>query len=154
MEQIIANTTELNITTESKLPADLYDCAICYDTIQPNNYSKTKCNHYFCRTCLDAWLDMNTTCPMCRESLNTWVISSNNLIPRQRLTPVSQPQPRVEEIPALRREIVSRNIIERYTWEQYFMASNDMKNHTYNPGFADINKSDYAPAFAADNLLG
>lgn len=137
---------------EQVLPTDLYDCAICYDTIQPTNYSKTKCDHYFCKTCLDAWLDMNTTCPMCRTVVKERVYTR---VPRPAAPrPAAQPQPRVEAIPTPRREIVTRNIMERYTWELYFMASNDMKNHEFNSGFMDINKSDFAPAFAADNLLG
>jgi len=145
-------TNKINTTSaQDKLPADLYDCAICYDTIQPTNYSRTKCDHYFCCTCLDAWLDINTTCPMCRTVVKERVPT---LVPRQRPIPVAQPQPRVETIPAPRREIVTRNIMERYMWEQYFMASNDMKNHEFNPGFVNINKSDFAPAFTDDNLLG
>ena len=132
---------------EQVLPTDLYDCAICYDTIQPTNYSKTKCDHYFCKTCLDAWLEMNTTCPMCRTVVKERVYTR---VPRT----AAQPQPRVEEIPAPRREIVTRNIMERYTWENYFMASNDLKQNTFSPNFDDINRSDYAPAFADDNLLG
>jgi hypothetical protein len=130
------------------LPEDLYDCTICYDKIQPDNISTTKCNHYFCKTCLDAWLAINTTCPMCRTVIRERIYVEPRLVPRQ------QPQPRVEVIPAPRREIVTRNIMERYTWEQYFMASNDLKQNTFIPNFDDINKSDYAPAFADDNLLG
>jgi len=54
----IASKNNINIAATGpkidELPADLYDCAICYDKIQPENNSKTKCGHYFCRTCLDA----------------------------------------------------------------------------------------------------
>ena len=133
--------------SETNLPENLYDCTICYDKIQPDNYSATKCKHYFCKTCLDAWLAINTTCPMCR-----CVIKER--VPTQVPRPVAPPQPRVETIPPPRREIVTRNIMERYTWENYFMASNDLKQNTFITNFDDINKSDFARAFTDDNLLG
>jgi len=114
---------------KDELPADLYDCAICYDKIKPENNSKTKCGHYFCRTCLDAWLNINTTCPMCRTVIRQrepTLVPRAMPAPRTITAPISSPRPRTDQIPEPRREIVHRNIMERYTWEQYFMASNDL----------------------------
>lgn len=127
-----------NPVGQPTLPDDIYNCAICYDNIQPTNYTLTKCKHYFCKPCLDAWLNINSTCPMCRSSIRTSTPSPSTQ-PRQ--TPV----PNVQLIPESRRQVVVRNIIERYTWESYFMASNDLKNQKFLLS-GDINKSDYAPA--------
>jgi len=146
--QTNTNSPSTAAASETNLPEDLYDCTICYDKIQPNNFSTTKCNHYFCKTCLDAWLALNTTCPMCRTVIR------ERIYERPKMVPILPPQPRVEAIPAQRREIVTQHITERYMWEQYFMASNDLKQNTFIPNFNDINKSHYAPAFADDNLLG
>ena len=150
----LGTPTQINYTLPpEELPQDLYDCAICYDKIQKENNSKTKCGHYFCRTCLDAWLNINTTCPMCRtvikERRPPTTIPAPIQIPRR----ISVPTPRIDDIPPPRREIVHRNIMERYTWEQYFMASNDLKNNEFIPDFDDINKSSYAPADFGNNLL-
>jgi hypothetical protein len=149
----LAKQNQINIIAgppENELPTDLYDCAICYDKIQPENNSKTKCGHYFCRTCLDAWLNINTTCPMCRN-----VIRQHEPISLPRIIPVPRttPRPRTDQIPEQRREIVIRNIMERYTWEQYFMAANDLINNKFIPDFNDINKSSFASANFGDNLL-
>jgi len=73
---------------------------------------------------------------MCRT-----VIHQREPIPVHRAMPIH----RVASIPTHRREIVIRNIMERYTWEQYFMASNDLINNKFCPDFDDINKSSYAP---------
>ncbi len=43
------------------------DCPVCLKKVE--DYIKTKCNHFFCKICLDKWLDIKNTCPMCREKL-------------------------------------------------------------------------------------
>jgi len=135
----ITNSTT-NPSGQPPLPDDIYDCAICYDKIQPTNYTLTKCSHYFCKPCLDAWLNINSTCPMCRSSIR--VSAPKPTISPSRQTPV----PDVRLISESRRRVVERNIMERYMWETYFIASNDLKNQEFQPYFADINKSGYAPA--------
>jgi len=88
---------------QSELSADLYDCVNCYDKIQPENYCKTKCGHYFCGTCLDAWLNINTTCPMCRAG----IIEHNTTVKQK-------PTRNTDFISRERQEIINRNIMERY----------------------------------------
>ena len=41
-----------------------YTCPICFDNIK--NTITTKCNHIFCNSCLNKWLDNNNSCPLCR----------------------------------------------------------------------------------------
>jgi hypothetical protein len=84
---------------------------------------------------------------MCRSSIRGLTPTPPTIPPRQ--TPV----PDVRFIPEHRRPIVERNIMERYMWETYFMASNDPIHQNFKPYFMDINKSDYAPAdFKANQL--
>ena len=152
MGTTLGTPNQITINTgpqKDELPSDLYDCVICYDKIQAENNSKTQCGHYFCQTCLDAWLNINTTCPMCRTVIRP---REPTPIPRTTPIPITTPTPRTDEIPVPRRQIVIRNIMERYTWEQYFMASNDLKNNEFMPEFNDINKSSYAPADFGNNL--
>ena len=44
------------------------ECSICLDIIQTDKKG-TRCGHIFHRTCLELWMDKNTTCPICREEL-------------------------------------------------------------------------------------
>jgi len=50
------------------------ECPICYDTIDNENFVKTKCKHTFHKTCLHIWNNSSNTCPFCRaiiqDSLN------------------------------------------------------------------------------------
>lgn len=41
-------------------------CAICLDDNE-EPYQRLSCQHIFHKACLDRWLDVNPTCPLCRE---------------------------------------------------------------------------------------
>ncbi|KAI9174091.1 hypothetical protein LWI28_011829 [Acer negundo] len=45
-------------------------CSICLCEYQPKEILRTipECNHYFHVSCIDEWLRLNATCPMCRNS--------------------------------------------------------------------------------------
>ncbi|XP_007040523.2 PREDICTED: RING-H2 finger protein ATL20 [Theobroma cacao] len=45
-------------------------CPICLSEYQPKETLRTipECNHYFHANCIDAWLKMNASCPLCRNS--------------------------------------------------------------------------------------
>ncbi|KAG6684811.1 hypothetical protein I3843_12G082600 [Carya illinoinensis] len=45
-------------------------CPICLSEYLPKEELRTipECNHYFHVNCIDAWLKMNATCPICRKS--------------------------------------------------------------------------------------
>lgn len=51
------------------------DCRICLSPYGGDaeettaRIAITVCNHVFCRTCLDAWLEAHERCPMCRYTL-------------------------------------------------------------------------------------
>lgn len=44
-------------------------CSICLCEYQPKETLRTipECNHYFHANCIDGWLKMNATCPLCRN---------------------------------------------------------------------------------------
>lgn len=44
-------------------------CSICLDPLD-QTLQETKCKHTFCGQCLDTWLATNSTCPLCRTSIN------------------------------------------------------------------------------------
>ncbi|KAK9065163.1 hypothetical protein SSX86_016546 [Deinandra increscens subsp. villosa] len=54
----------------SRLPNDDSTCAICLSDYKPKESLRTipECNHYFHVDCIDEWLKLNTTCPVCRNS--------------------------------------------------------------------------------------
>ena len=41
------------------------ECPLCYEHICDNDSITTRCNHTFCRSCLDTW--NKPSCPMCRH---------------------------------------------------------------------------------------
>ncbi|KAK7318104.1 hypothetical protein RJT34_02802 [Clitoria ternatea] len=45
-------------------------CAICLSEYEPKETLRSipECNHYFHAVCIDEWLKMNGTCPICRNS--------------------------------------------------------------------------------------
>ncbi|GLT90770.1 hypothetical protein SLE2022_086880 [Rubroshorea leprosula] len=52
-------------------------CPICLSEYQPKEALRTipDCKHYFHADCIDEWLRMNTTCPLCRNSPESRSIS-------------------------------------------------------------------------------
>lgn len=45
-------------------------CSICCDNYENDDECIiTKCNHIYHKKCIDAWLDKNITCPMCRKNI-------------------------------------------------------------------------------------
>ncbi|KAL5750093.1 hypothetical protein ACOSP7_024696 [Xanthoceras sorbifolium] len=56
---------------ESRLPKPNDNtCSICLCEYQPKEILRTilECNHYFHITCIDEWLRLNATCPVCRNT--------------------------------------------------------------------------------------
>ena len=51
-------------------------CPICYED-SVDFTVETKCNHYFCSSCINLWLKQNKECPYCRMSL---VNSTNEVL--------------------------------------------------------------------------
>ncbi|KAI7753770.1 hypothetical protein M8C21_011689 [Ambrosia artemisiifolia] len=54
-----------------RLPHDNNNtCAICLSEYKPKESLRTipECNHYFHAECIDEWLKLNGTCPVCRNS--------------------------------------------------------------------------------------
>lgn len=45
-------------------------CTICLAEYLPKETLRSipECNHYFHATCIDEWLRMNSTCPLCRNT--------------------------------------------------------------------------------------
>jgi hypothetical protein len=44
------------------------DCPICLDLIDDNMASLVNCDHHFHKQCIDTWLKINPTCPLCRTT--------------------------------------------------------------------------------------
>lgn len=39
-------------------------------TIKETLFVKTKCNHYYCKSCIDEWFKINSKCPICMHDFN------------------------------------------------------------------------------------
>ncbi|KAK7318105.1 hypothetical protein RJT34_02803 [Clitoria ternatea] len=65
-------TTQLGESGRLPKPNDNV-CSICLCEYQPKEMLRTipECNHYFHANCVDSWLKMNATCPLCRNLPHT-----------------------------------------------------------------------------------
>ncbi|KAL6979456.1 RING-type E3 ubiquitin transferase [Sarracenia purpurea var. burkii] len=60
-------------------------CPICLGEYQPKETLRTipECNHYFHINCIDEWLKMNATCPLCRNSpIESSVVTPSSVMSR------------------------------------------------------------------------
>ena len=61
--------------------SDSPECCVCYNKLKKDeNHIKTLCNHDYCRKCFFRWMEVKTTCAMCRKSFCTHAHLSNEEI--------------------------------------------------------------------------
>jgi hypothetical protein len=65
------NTSNVNFFTLINVLNIPRDCSICLTEID-ENVLKTSCKHYFCKGCLDEWINVkqHTNCPNCRHEFH------------------------------------------------------------------------------------
>ena len=45
------------------------ECSICMNVFKKNDkLAALSCSHYHCKSCLEQWLEISKTCPICRKS--------------------------------------------------------------------------------------
>eukprot|EP00930_Biecheleria_cincta_P005919 TRINITY_DN106880_c0_g1_i1.p1 TRINITY_DN106880_c0_g1~~TRINITY_DN106880_c0_g1_i1.p1 ORF type:complete len:359 (+),score=57.70 TRINITY_DN106880_c0_g1_i1:28-1077(+) len=65
-----AGTLEAQEVVSCSTLPDGAECSICLDGFSSNmEIRRTACGHAFHSTCLKGWLNVNHTCPLCREDL-------------------------------------------------------------------------------------
>lgn len=75
--------------------AEECECPICQETIKDTK--TTSCRHTFCVSCLDKWLEIKYTCPLCRRIIG--LPKSNNMnIEGLRFFPVVYYRHRIEPL--------------------------------------------------------
>ncbi|KAL8091308.1 hypothetical protein AgCh_040416 [Apium graveolens] len=71
LDKLTIDSYPMTVLGESKRLPNPSDstCAICLSEYQPNDTLRTvpECNHYFHSHCIDEWLKLNATCPVCRN---------------------------------------------------------------------------------------
>lgn len=45
------------------------ECVICYEKKEASEFTTTDCDHSFCKSCLDNWMALNDSCPLCRKTI-------------------------------------------------------------------------------------
>jgi len=48
---------------------DIY-CSICFEDTQCYDIVKTKCNHFYCKKCIDEWFKRSSKCPVCNNEFD------------------------------------------------------------------------------------
>lgn len=52
-------------------PSIVPQCAVCLNHIA--NVRLERCDHVFCRVCIERWMRSNKTCPLCREGFTYYI---------------------------------------------------------------------------------
>lgn len=62
----------INSAPETKtIINNAYECLICYETsIDSRIVVATRCGHIFCKECIDKWISVASTCPMCKSVIH------------------------------------------------------------------------------------
>ncbi|KAJ6701853.1 RING-H2 FINGER PROTEIN ATL20-LIKE [Salix koriyanagi] len=68
-------------------------CPICLSEYQAKDTLRTipDCNHYFHASCIDEWLKMNATCPLCRNSPDASSVATHSSSLTSSSSPFSTP---------------------------------------------------------------
>ncbi|KMV66263.1 hypothetical protein M970_040530 [Encephalitozoon cuniculi EcunIII-L] len=62
---------EVMYKDQSDVSDDTYHCTICFDNYIPGIKLKfLPCGHHFHQECIDEWLDLKDTCPLCKRNIN------------------------------------------------------------------------------------
>ena len=56
--------------TSETTSAEIKECPICYENIDVNGVCVTNCGHTFCIDCMAKHLQINNSCPMCRDQVS------------------------------------------------------------------------------------
>ncbi|KAF7635750.1 RING-type domain-containing protein, partial [Meloidogyne graminicola] len=64
-----------SILIEKNIKIDEEKCSICLNEFYINEETRKliPCNHIFHKTCIDEWLNGNSTCPLCRNNIDNEV---------------------------------------------------------------------------------
>ncbi|KAF1804671.1 hypothetical protein V8B55DRAFT_1446763 [Mucor lusitanicus] len=81
------------------------ECAICTELFEAMELAKLPCNHEFHSECILHWLRLNSSCPMCRQSI------SDHEQQQQQQQPVASTQNEPDLI-IMRREMADRMYLE------------------------------------------
>ena len=62
------------------------DCSICYESMLTDEsdtdveiIQKLSCGHIYHTECIDKWININNTCPICREIINIHIIKDSDI---------------------------------------------------------------------------
>ena len=58
-------------------------CSVCYEILTIKNIVNTKCNHTFCKKCFYRWIEVNATCPQCRDPIDSHTTLTDEQITRE-----------------------------------------------------------------------
>jgi hypothetical protein len=75
------NVSDTNITLNNNdVPSEDSECVICRDTSISDEYTHLPCAHKFHTACINRWLVISRTCPLCKHQVSP-EIPPDNLIP-------------------------------------------------------------------------
>jgi len=62
---------EISYKDQNDISDETYHCTICFENYVPGIKLKfLPCGHHFHQECIDEWLDLKDTCPLCKRNIN------------------------------------------------------------------------------------
>lgn len=80
IQEQIENATTSGQFSEVENPLNIMECPISHQEFQPNTMVSrfNLCNHMFCQSSINTWLQNNQTCPVCRRQVIQHANRTNN----------------------------------------------------------------------------
>jgi E3 ubiquitin-protein ligase RNF115/126 len=71
-KKAVESLEKIQITEDNIDKYKEIECCVCYDNFEiDNKLVKLECSHSFHKDCIENWLNMHNTCPVCRSELPT-----------------------------------------------------------------------------------
>ncbi|XP_061719705.1 E3 ubiquitin-protein ligase RNF126-like [Cydia pomonella] len=114
-EQIAAIPSEA--VTEEQAAANT-SCSVCWENFQMGEMvSKLQCEHIFHSTCIEPWLQLHATCPICRRSLLTEEPPAEPGAEREPPAPPPRPSSTMGGMPTVRLRRLARRRAPGAAWD-------------------------------------
>ncbi|XP_063627308.1 E3 ubiquitin-protein ligase RNF115-like [Cydia splendana] len=114
-EQIAAIPSEA--VTEEQAAANT-SCSVCWENFQLGEMvSKLQCEHIFHSTCIEPWLQLHATCPICRRSLLTEEPQAEVPADQEPPAPPPRPSSTMGSMPTVRLRRLARRRAPGAAWD-------------------------------------
>ena len=145
--EIPINNSLNSTNSSSSNSSSSNNCTICFTEISEQDKIIFKCDHFFCNSCIQDWLNKGkNSCPLCRKEINEYKLNGENY--RLIIKQINNPNENLREINIMNRELIRINgrikcflylsvICSTYFADMYLNTLNNY--HLLNDKYLDCN---------------